>query len=182
MDSSRTHNAPTLILSRWLTILHLYEQSASSAERITLMEDVISMLSLCGRRDSKHEALENSMLTIATRTSALAMELQSKVGIMQSRMEMWSGEDWKDRAETAWINLALNGAKSSLRQLQTSFGDSLEKWTLVRFAAVSPPYRNMWTGSTGPTLPTMQTRQEYNSTYCDHQDSMTGVEQILQHL
>ena len=35
------------------------------------------------------------------------------------------------------------------------------RWTHVRFAAISPPYKNMWSGSTGPTLPSMQVRQEY---------------------
>lgn len=146
------------------------------------MEDVIFMLSSCGNDDSRLKALEDSMLVSAIRTLSLGTELQKKAGTMQQRMEMWSVEDLKDRAETAWINLALNGAKLSLQKLQKTFGDSLERWTHVRFAAISPPYRNMWNGATGPSLPSMQVRQEYNSTYLDLQDSMIGVEQILMHL
>lgn len=146
------------------------------------MGEFIYMLSACGNDDSRLQALENSMLRVATQTLSRDSELRKKVGTMQQRMEMWSVEDLKDRAETAWINLALSGARLQLRNLQQTFGTLLDKWTHVRFAAISPPYRNLWSGSTGPTLPTMQHRQEYNSTWLDHQDCLTGVEQTLMFL
>jgi len=177
MSSLPSPNHQTSIQRR-LTLLYFdLEGSASSAERIMLMVEFISIVSCNLSTNSSPRTSELSMLEDATQMLGRCIAHQRRVMIMQSRMVMWLEEPLSGRAEAAWGNLAINGLKLSLQRLESSFLNLLHDWIQSHFAAATLAYASMQTGDTGSIEPLTVRPGAYLYAQRVWQDSVSGYEE-----
>lgn len=177
MSSLPSPNHQTSIQRR-LTLLYFdLEGSASSAEKIMLMVEFISIVSCNLSTNSSPRTSELSMLEDATQMLGRCIAHQRRVMIMQSRMVMWLEEPLSGRAEAAWGNLAINGLKLSLQRLESSFLNLLHDWIQSHFAAASLAYASMQTGDTGSIEPLTVRPGAYLYAQRVWQDSVSGYEE-----
>ena len=75
-------------------------------ERITLMEDFISMLSLCSNGSLSQEMSVFSMWTASTRTLSVVTRMQTLAALMLAKRATLSQEDLtQDNYELRWIDM-----------------------------------------------------------------------------
>ncbi|UOF79424.1 putative C2 protein [Genomoviridae sp.] len=174
MDFLPMLNAETSILSKLVTILDDLELSVSLDEKITLMEEFICTLSSCSNGSFAQETSVYSMWRESTQISSVAMEHRKRVTTMRQKMGMWSQEDWKGRAELAYLRLARRGLLSSWQRVETSFLLASRRWILEHFALISPLSEHTPTGNTEKTPNPTEHQKELASLWMDTQNLVTG--------
>lgn len=171
MASSLTLNAVTWIPGQLATILDDLELSVSLDEKITAMEEFISMLSLCSNGGLSHEMSVYSMWRDGTQMLSVATAHHRRVGRMRRRMATWLQEGSNAQStELQYLRLARSGLELSWQSLEKSFLLLSRSWILGHFAAHSDLYELMPTGSTDQlSIPTslplgfISTRQKFHS-------------------
>lgn len=164
--------------SELATILDHLERSVSLDEKITLMGEFISMLSLCGTKSISQEMSVYSMWTDATQMYSLAGEHRKRCTIMLRRMETLSQEDWKGRAERSFISLARRGLASSWQRLETSFLSLCRNWILGHFALASDLFELMPIGDTENLVIHTSLPQDFFSIRQTTRNLMTGYNEL----
>lgn len=165
MRDTRCLRTPSAAISTHSLLSHIsdhFVESVSWAEKFTLMEVLISTFSVTLDENSNPDEPTYLMWEVITQTYHSLREIQGLVLIMQSRMETWSQEGLSDRAETQLVELRINGLKSSMLQMNRRFGNVLHNWIQRHFAHNSPAYRNMWDGSTLPSMRNIEARPGSN--------------------
>lgn len=123
MSSSRTRNALTLMSGPFQTISHHWDVSASSAERTTLMEVLISMFSAISAESFDPDERTSLMCTVTTRTSSGLSEILGRARSTQQRTErLWPAASTEEASlERLWSTLKVRGLRSSAAKIEQSF-------------------------------------------------------------
>ncbi|ASH99177.1 putative ORF3 protein [Giant panda associated gemycircularvirus] len=158
-------------------------RSASLDERITLMEDFTSTLSLCSNGSLSQEMSVFSMWTASTRTLSWVQMLsvvgvhQRRVGIMRRSMGTLLRGDSKD-PEVGFLRLALYGLQSSFQKIERAFLKLSRDWLREHFCVTSLPSDVMLIGNIGGNQNPTLTLATYRSTQRSFQDSIHGYNKI----
>lgn len=183
MPFSRTPSPKAWTIGPCWTILARYQQSVSLVEKLTLMEELISMPSATSESDSTPEIPAVSMLRATTRTFNLLEGHQRRVGTMLVKKEMLSVEGWDalteaEGQELMYLELVHNGIALWERRLLTSFGDLFESWLHEHSSptlTVSEPTRS---GTIAPWWLHTRTPLALSSTYQEWRNCANGYRTV----
>jgi len=176
-------SAVTWIPGQLMTTLEALELSVSLDEKITKMEEFISMLSLCSNGGLSHEMSVFSMWRDGTQMLSLATAHRRRVGRMRQRMAMWLQEGSKSQsAELQYLRLARSGLELSWRSLETSFLLLSRSWILGHFACHSDLYELTPIGDIDQLSISTSVPQEFLSARTNFQSWATGYNEIWQDL
>jgi len=176
-------SAVTWIPGQLMTTLEALELSVSLDEKITKMEEFISMLSLCSNGGLSHEMSVFSMWRDGTQMLSLATAHRRRVGRMRQRMAMWLQEGSKSQsAELQYLRLARSGLELSWRSLETSFLLLSRSWILGHFACHSDLYELTPIGDIDQLSISTSVPQEFLSARTSFQSWATGYNEIWQDL
>lgn len=180
MSSSPTLNQLVLTDGPLWNTFQRWEASVSSQEKITLMEELISMFSVTSDGSLEVEKLMYSMWVIITQTLNLLEEHQRRDTTMRSRMAMLSAEASADQqpAELEIARLILNGLRLRVLRLENSFGNTFTTWIQRVQLALSRNCQNIATGNTLYMLPNIGRQPELNSLMEILMDDMIGYSSL----
>jgi len=172
-------SAGTSILSQLSTISQGLASSVSSDEKITLMEELISMLSSITTPTFEDQELVSSMSRDTIRMSSLVDEHQRRCGIMQRKMAtLWRG-GLSDQVEGDFLQLATSGLNSLMLKIEMSFSALLNNFALEISFAHSLHSELMPTGVSHLRPKNTNLHQAWCLTRAGHLSLMNGYETIL---
>jgi hypothetical protein len=156
-----------------------WDLAVSSEERITKMEEFISIASLTleGRDDSAE--LMCSMLKVVIPTLVLAKGHRLRVMTMQSKMDELNIAHSIDRVQLRSLGLLKNGLELRLRAIESRFGIWYMSWILRVRLVVTPNFRSTVTGSSLSSLPSMSTHRGLRSLEETLTGEMTGYNSLV---
>ena len=133
------NSTPSVLLS----ILDRLERSVSLDEKITLMEDFISTLSLVGTESTPLGIAGPLTSQVTTQILSQATAHQQLAGTMHARRETLSQEASSGRAEEtiAFLDLVQSGLRSSWQRLERSFLNYARTWILEHCVSTTPVSR-----------------------------------------
>lgn len=128
MPFSHILNAGNSTPSMLSIICQQFQLSASLEERLILMEELISTLSLTLVQNTEQETPDDLMWRAVTRTFNLAAEHRRRCSTMRSRMETLSQEDSSDLVEMEYQRLMIHGIEFWMQKMLIHFGNWFEHW------------------------------------------------------
>lgn len=167
-------SAGTWIPGQLATTLALLERNVSLDEKITRMEEFISIVSSCSRDNLGQEMSVSSMLGDATQILCAATVHRKRVGTMRRKMEMFALVASSDRAEKAILEARLHGLELSWRKVERSFLTLSRNWILAHYASTLDNFERLLIGDSDPNQPPTNTLRDYFSTRADIPFSMSG--------
>lgn len=165
MSSSPTLNRRDLTGGPLWTTFQRWEESASSQEKITLMEELISTFSATSDGSLEVERLIYSMWTIITQTLNLLKAHQRRATTTRSRMATLSAEALADQmpAELEIATLILDGLKLRVLKIENSFGNLFIVWIQKVQRALLRNSQSTVTGNSQFVLPIIHRQADLNS-------------------
>lgn len=165
MLSSLTLNVVTSPLTSLENAFKRWELSSLSDEKITRMEEFISIASLTlGGKEGSDELLA-SMLKVVTPILNSLKEHQKRATTTRLKMEMSCSKAWTDpyRAEAEIARLLLNGLKLRQQAIESRFGIWYMNWIQKVRQLISPHFKSTVTGSSHLSLPSMSPLETLSS-------------------
>lgn len=174
MSSSPTPSAETSTNGEFTTLLRRFQLSVSLHEKLTLMEEFISMLSSISADASTSETRDALMLMATTRIYNHAVAHHRRCWTMRSRTETLSLEASVPSSTIRFRQLTMSGLESHMHLLWTSFGILFESWHRERCAATSTPCVHMPNGTIDPRLLSINTPRPFDLALQEFRNSMNG--------
>jgi len=169
-------------LTMWSSTLDEWELNASLDESVTLMGELISMLSSCSNGSLAQEMSVFSMWTVVTQTLCAATELRNSVTTMRQRTgTLWPAASSETIASDLglYADLAINGMILSWRPVEMSFLRCARNWSRGHFAAPLTPLRPTLTGGSGRRPCRTNILANWNLMRTQHESCVTGFRSML---
>lgn len=167
-----------LIHGMCLTTLALWEQSASSQEKIMLLAGLTCMFSWTLAESVVDDVTTSSMLTAIIQTSSLLEVSRNTAGTMRLRMGTLSQEDSNDLPEIYYLRLRTSGLLLSQRRLESSFFDLLRSWTQGPLYSTMEMSSDSLTGGTEWNPNLTQVPLDFDVSMSQCLDCLNGLERI----